>query len=122
VDDSGAGVLAERQDALGSCLGVAEELQSYVLVVLRCLWVGENLSHLQVVLATEHELYIVERLLREQCERFLRNLKDCLTLELACAYALGGKQAILGSILAHLEHRSILEIWCCCHSVIWFKK
>ena len=112
MDDSGAGVLAERQDALGSSLGVAEELQSYVLVVLRCLRVRENLSHLQVVLATQHELYVVERLLREQCERFLRNLKDCLTLELACAYAFCGEQAIFSSVLAHLEHRSILEIWC----------
>ncbi len=52
VDNSGTGVLTERQDTFCSSLGIAQELQSYILVVLRSLRVRENLSHLQVVLAT----------------------------------------------------------------------
>ena len=68
VDDGGAGVLAEGQNAFAGHVGIAQELQCHVLVVLRSLGVVEHLCHLQIVLAAQHELHIVESLLCEQCE------------------------------------------------------
>ena len=70
VDDGGAGILAEGEDALDRCLGIAEELQCHVFVVLRCLRILEDLCNLQVVFATQHELHIVECLLSEQSQGF----------------------------------------------------
>ena len=67
MDDGGTGVLAERQHALGSRLGIAQELQGHVLVVLRCFGVVEDGCHLQVVFTAQHELYVVESLLSQQC-------------------------------------------------------
>ena len=112
VDDGSTGVLAERQDTLAGCLGVAKELQSNVLVVLRSLRVRQNLSNLQVVFAAQHEFYVVESLLCEQCQSLLRNFQDCLAFKLTGAHAFLAEQAVFSSILAQLEHRSILEIWC----------
>ena len=63
MDDSSTRVLAERQDTLCSHLRIAQELQSYILIILRGLRVSEDLSHLLIVLAAQHELYIVESLL-----------------------------------------------------------
>ena len=63
MDDGRARVLAEGQHALGGHLGIAQELQGHILVVLRGLGVAQNLCHLQVVLAAQHELHVVESLL-----------------------------------------------------------
>ena len=71
MNDGSTCILAEWENALHGSLCVAEELESYVFVVLRSLWVAENLSHLEVVLTTEHELYVVETLLCEQGKCFL---------------------------------------------------
>ena len=65
VYDGSTGVLAERQDALAGSLGVAQELQSNVLVVLRSLRVRQNLCNLQVMFAAQHEFYVVKSLLCE---------------------------------------------------------
>ena len=63
MNDSGTRILAERQDALAGHLGITEELQSHILVVLRCLGISEDLGNLFVMLAAQHELHIVEGLL-----------------------------------------------------------
>jgi hypothetical protein len=76
-----------------------------------------SLSHLEVVLTTELELYVVETLLSQQGKSFLRNLEDSLTLELCCAYAFLRDKAILSLVLSNLEHWSILKIWSFCHNV-----
>ena len=68
VNDSRTRVLAEGEYALGSRLSVAQELQSHILVILRCFRVAKNLRHLQVVLTAQHELHIVECLLSQQRE------------------------------------------------------
>ena len=49
VDDSRAGVLAERELAFAGHLGIAKEGQGHVLVVFTGFGVGQNLSHLFVV-------------------------------------------------------------------------
>ena len=117
VDDSGTSVLAEWEDALYGSLGVAKELESHVLVVLRSLWVFQNLCHLEVVLTTEHELHVVKTLLREQGQGLLGNLEDSLTLKLSRAYAFLGKQAILSLVLSKLEHWSVLKIYWFSHNI-----
>ena len=71
MNDGGAGVLTEGQDALAGCLGIAQELQCHILVVLRSLGVGQDFCHLLVVLAAQHELHVVECLLGKQSEGFL---------------------------------------------------
>ena len=122
VDDSSTCILAEWEDALHGSLCIAKELESYVLVVLRSLWVAENLSYLEVVLTTELELYVVETLLCQQSKSFLRNLEDSLTLELCCAYAFLRDKAILCLVLSNLKHWSILKIWSFCHNVFCYFK
>ena len=87
MDDGCTSVLAEGQYTLACSLGIAQELQCHILVVLRSLGVGENLCHLLVVLAAQHELHIVECLLGKQCEGFLRYLEDCLSFKLTGAHA-----------------------------------
>ena len=116
MDDGGAGVLAERQHALGCRVGVAKELQSHILVVLRSLRVGENLSHLLIVLAAKHKLAVVECLLGQQSQGLARYLDNGLALKLSCADTLFGQQTILSVVLALLEHRSILKIYWFSHS------
>ena len=64
-------ILTERQYALACCLGIAQELQCHILVVLRCFGVGKNLSHLLVMFTAQHELHVVESLLGKQCQCFL---------------------------------------------------
>ena len=60
----------------------------------------------------------VESLLGEKCQGLLGDLEDTLALKLAYRHALLGKEAILGCVLAQLEHRSILELWCFSHNII----
>ena len=109
MNDGGAGVLAERQDALAGRLGVAQELEGDVLVVLAGLGVLEDLCHLQVVLATQHEFHIVESLLSQQSQCFGRDLYDFLPFKLADGDAFLSQEAVLRLVLAHLEHWGILE-------------
>ena len=82
VDDGRTGVLAERQDATTSHLGIAQELQGYVLIVFAGFGVLQYLSHLQVVLTAQHELYVVEGLLCQQGQSLLRDLHDVLAFKL----------------------------------------
>ena len=122
MDDSSTCILAEWENALNGSLCIAEELECYILVVLRSLWVAENLSHLEVVLTTEFELYVVETLLCQQSKSFLRNLEDSLTLELCCTYAFLRDKAILCLVLSNLKHWSILKFWSFCHNVFCYLK
>ncbi len=120
MNDSRAGVLTERQDATGSHLGVAEELQGYILVVRRGLRVLQNLCHLQVVLTAQHELHIVEGLLGQQRQGLSGNLHNFLALKLRNGDAFFRKQSILGLVFAHLKHRGVLECYGICHNRIYF--
>ena len=70
MDDGSAGILAEGEDALDRCLGIAKELQCHILVIFCCLRILEDLCNLQVVFATQHELHVVECLLSKQGQGF----------------------------------------------------
>ena len=109
MDDSRAGILAERQLAFGGHLSVAEERQSHVLVVGAGLGVTQDLGNLLVVRAAEHEAHVVERLLRHQRQCFGLNLEDGFTLKLADRHIVLGQQIVFRLVLAELEHRCILE-------------
>ena len=110
MNDGGTCILAEGQYTLGCHISITQELQSHILVVLACLRVGKHLGDLQVVLAAQHELHIVEALLCQQGQGFLANLQDLVTLEFTYAYSLLCQEAVFCFVLAHLEHWGILEI------------
>ena len=113
MDDGRSCILAERQYSLASHLGVAQELQSHILVVLGCFRVGQNLGHLLIVLAAQHELHVMECLLAEQGKCLGGDFHYLLALEFANAHSLLCEQAVLGVVFAHLEHGGVLEIRCC---------
>ena len=60
MDDGGTGVLAERENTLYGCFGIAEELQSHIFVVVACFRISKDSSDLLVVRAAKHELAIME--------------------------------------------------------------
>ena len=109
VNDSRACVLAERQYAFACRLCIAQELEGDVLVVLACIGVFQDLCNLQVMLAAQHELHIVESLLSQQRQCFGGDLYNLLAFELADGHAFLRQEAILRLVLAHLEHWGILE-------------
>ena len=118
MDDGGAGVLAEGQNALDGRLGIAQKLQGHILVVLRGLGVAQDGGHLIVVLTAQRKLYIVESLLGQQGECFLTYFQDLFSLKIASAHTFLAEQTVLRSVRAELEHRSVLEIWSC-HVVLY---
>ena len=60
MDDGGTGVLTQGELALGSHLGIAQEGECYILVIVAGLGVAENLGHLLVVSAAEEERHVAE--------------------------------------------------------------
>ena len=121
MDDGSAGILTERQNALGCSFGIAQELQSHILVVLRSLRVGENLCHLLVVRTTKHKFHIVERLLCQHCESLFFYFQNGFTFKLAGRHMVLGEQIVFSIILAQLEHRSILKFRSFCHDLVIIK-
>ena len=107
--DSCTGILAEGQHTLGCYIGITQELQCHILIVLTCFRVGKHFGHLQVMLTTQHELYIMETLLCQQGQRLLANLQNLVTLKLTYTHTFLCQEAVFGLVLAHLEHWGILE-------------
>ena len=118
VDDGRTGVLAERKDTLHGSLGVAQELQGDVLVVVGSLGIVKYLCYLLVVGAAKHELAVMERLLGDKCQGLGRDFQDGLAAATAVPSELGGLDEFLGTgnlvILSgvgpQLEHWSIFEL------------
>ena len=113
MDNGCTCILAEWKNTLHRCLRIAEELQGYILIVLRGFGVGENGCHLLVVSTAEHKLAVVESLLSKQRQGFLADLQNFVSFKFACANAFLGEQAVLRVVLSKLEHWSILKIGCC---------
>ena len=118
--DGCAGVLAEGKDSLHSALGIAQELQGHVFVVLAGFRIVQDRSHLLIMGAAEHELAVMERLLRHKRKRLWRHLQNgfatasAMAAEFRCFYQFlrTGNLVVLGRIRSQLEHRSIFEF---CH-------
>ncbi len=87
VDNRCTCILAEREDAFAGHLGIAEELQGHILIVLAGFWIGQDLSHLFVMLPAEHELYIVESLLRQKGQCLGTYLHDFFPFKFADGYS-----------------------------------
>ena len=119
MDDSGTSILAEWQYSLSSSLGIAEELESYILVVFAYLRVGEDSCNLLVVSTTEHKLAIVESLLSKQGQSLFADFQNLMTFEVGCADSFFRKQTIFCIVLAHLKHWGVLKFWCFSHSCIY---
>ena len=58
VNNSGTGILAERELTLARYFCITKESESDVFVVGTSLWVAENLSYLLIVTTTEHKTHI----------------------------------------------------------------
>ena len=110
MNDGSAGVLAERQNALTSGLGIAQELEGDIFVVLACIGVFQDLCDLQIVFATKHELYIMESLLSQQRQCLGGDFYNLLAFELANGNAFLREKSVFRLVLAHLEHWGILEV------------
>ena len=117
MDDGRTCILTERQDALSGCLGIAQELQGYILVVLRGLRISQDLSHLLIMFTAQHELHIVEGLLGQQGQGLLGDLYDLFTFKLGGCDAIFCQKAILGLVFTHLKHRCVLKFNCFCHNL-----
>ena len=120
MDDGGACVLTEGEHALGGSLGIAEELQGHILVVLAALGIVQDGGHLKVMFATKHEFHIVEGLLCKQGQCLGGNLEHFMSLKVAHTDTFLGQQAVFGVVFALLEHGCILEFYVC-HCVSVFK-
>ena len=81
MDDGCTGILAERQDAFGRSLGVAQECQCHIAVIVRSLRIAEDGSYLLVVFAAQAELHVVESLLSQQGQSLRSDLEDLFALE-----------------------------------------
>ena len=122
VDDGRTGILAEGKQTLGGHFGIAQEGQCHVLVVVAGFGVAQNLGHLLVVRAAQHERHVAEGRVGHGGQSFLLNLQDGFSFKLAYRHVVLGKQIILSRILALLEHGLILERRCCCHNYNLFKR
>ena len=120
MDDGGTRILAERQDTLGSGLCITQELQGDILVVLRGLRIGQDLSYLLIMLSAQHELHIVEGLLGQEGQGLLRNLYDLLTFKLGGCHAIFCQKAIRCFVFTHLKHRCVLKFNILCHTCTCF--
>ena len=60
-------------------------------------------------------------MLCEQCQCLGRNLDDFLTLKSCGGDTFLRQKAILGLVLAQLEHRGVLECRDCCHDIYVFR-
>ena len=67
------------------------------------------------MLATQHELHIVECLLGEQRQGLFRDLHNLLAFKLGGCHAFLTQQTVLCLVFAHLKHRGVLEFNCLCH-------
>ena len=115
VDNGCSCILADRKLALASYFGIAQHGKCHILVIIRRFGVVQNLGHLCIVGTAHVERYIVECLLGELGECFLRNHQDFLAVKFGYRYSFFGEEIIFGFVFARLEHWGILEFGSCCH-------
>ncbi|OQB91308.1 MAG: hypothetical protein BWX86_02049 [Verrucomicrobia bacterium ADurb.Bin122] len=97
-DGRGAGVLAERQDALRGNFGVLQQREGHIAVVGAGLGVVEDRRDLFQVLRAQQKAALAHRRLREEGDRLGRDLENLTPLEGRGAHALLGDQTVLGVI------------------------
>ena len=115
MDDSGAGVLAQGELTLGGHLGIAQEGQCHVLVVVAGLGVAQNLGDLLIVGAAQQKVHIAEGLLGQHRQGFGLDLEDGFAFKLAHRYIVACQLVVLGVVFAQLEHGRIAEFRIVCH-------
>ena len=81
-DNRRAGVLTGWQNAFRRDIGVTQELQGNVFIVLAGFRVAQNIGYLLLMRRTEHKRGVVESVLRQQRQRLRIHLKDLLTFKL----------------------------------------
>ena len=112
VDNRCTCVLAERQFAFGGHLGVAQEAQSHVFVIVGSLRIAQDLGDLLVVCRPQKDVHIPESGVRKHSQSLRSHLKDRMPLELAKGHALARQLVVLSCVRSQLEHRSVFEF---CH-------
>ena len=113
VDNCRTRILAEGEQTLACHVGIAEEGQGDILVVVARLGIAQDLGDLLVVRAAQHEGNIAEGGVRHRGQTLFLDLEDGLTLELRDGNIIFRKQIILCRVRSQLEHRLILKRRCC---------
>ena len=113
VDNCCTGILTERKYAFGSYFCITQESQSYILVVVACFRVSQNLCHLFVVRAAQHERNIAESRIGHRSQTFFFDFQDGFSFKLAYRHIVFCKQIVFSCILAMFKHWLILEFGCC---------
>ena len=121
MDDGRTRILTERKNALACHFRIAQERQRHILVIVAGLRVVQNLRHLFIMRTTQHERHIAERRVCHRRQSLGSHLQHGVPFKLADRHIVFGQQIIFSIVLAHLEHRSVLELRCICHNRFCFK-
>ena len=116
MDDSRTSVLAQRQLALHRSLGIAQEGESNILVVLARFGVVQDFSYLLVVSTAQHERHIAEACVGKLSESLGLYFQDWFAFKVAHAHVVLGKKVVLGFVFPKLEHGGILKLWSVSHN------
>ena len=107
--DACAGVLAEREHALGGHFGVAEHGESHEAVVVRCLIVVKYPGYHLVVLAAEHKRAVVRGNVGQKSQGFRVNYEHLMAVPVLYLYIVFGDELVFGGIRAERERLLIVE-------------
>ena len=102
-NDCRTGILTGGQHAFRRNLGVAQELQGNVLIVLAGFRVAQNSRNLLLVRGAQHKCRVVEGLLCQQGQRLWLDFQHFLTVELGNGNVLFGQQIIFGVVMREWE-------------------
>ena len=89
-DDCRTGILTGWQNAFRRDIGVTQELQGNVFIVLAGFRVAQNIGHLLLMRRTEHKRGVVECVLRQQRQRLRIHLEDLLSFKLGDGDVIAG--------------------------------
>jgi len=113
--DGGTGVLAEREDSLGSHAGVLQEREGDELVVIARFGILEDLGHLLGVGRAEPKAHFLECRLGDLGEGFGGHFQDFLAFEFGDGDAVLAEVHVFGLVFAVLHGRFVFE----CHITNW---
>ncbi len=110
-DDRGAGVLAHRQHAAGSDVGVLQEIEGDELVVVAGFLVIEDAAQLLEMTGPQIMIDVAERGLRQRPQRLARHHQHVPAQHLLDPHAFGRDFLVRRGVLAERKQRRVLVGW-----------
>ncbi len=107
-DDCGAGVLAHRQHAAGSDVGILQEVKRHELVVVAGLGVVQNLAQLRQMSRPQIMIDVAEGGFRQRAQSLARHHQHVLAHHILDAHALARDLAIRRGVRAQRKQRRVL--------------